>query len=629
MSQNISKGKTTELLALKALDSIDTKLEFVKQKTNLGIVFPHQLYGKGYSEWADRFTEDEKRELGAAVQNISSGTFSVMPLICPGANSCPHGHICPFAGGNEPFGLQCLTGDTQILMSDGTYKSLIDVSISDSVMSLNISAHEFESDTVTYFRKTGLKEVFLIKTKFGHKIKCTSDHPIWTVIGQHDRRFSKKQKDKSKEIKDLEHKYLSIDQGLFVKSRVAVVDHLSINSTLELIDQMKFLGLYLSDGYSNEYQFGFSNTNRLYVDEFAFISRKMGSKNRTIISRKQEGKKDSWEVLSNSNRGKDACQEFLKKVGLWNKKEPEKFIPEIVFKSSRSSQEVFLNYLWAGDGWVSKTGQVGILQESKEFIKDIQKLLWLHGIHSHIYQSPSDNGHYRLLLSTANCKNKFLKEIGPIFGKENQCKLVLGQLNSNIKSYNDIEKDVLWDQIISIESLGEQEVFDITIENNKNFIANGIVVHNCPVEQQMIANRMHGLMHEHGIDGSQATNFMLLNRLVELELTDFRCSSLLSSPSYNQLMRTVITGSTSDGTLIENEAVNPLIETKERISREKMKLMSVLVSTPEAKYKKQAALKEVKSDEYSNKIASIAKGLMDLETKILAASKERDDGGSI
>jgi hypothetical protein len=147
----------------------------------------------------------------------------------------------------------------------------------------------------------------------------------------------------------------------------------------------------------------------------------------------------------------------------------------------------------------------------------------------------------------------------------------------------------------------------------------------CPMEQQIIVERMHQFMREYQIDGQRPTDFMLLNRLVELELTDFRCSSMLSSSQYQGVLREVTTGSTPQGDLITNEIINPIMEMKEKISREKMKLLSVLVGTPQEKYKKQAALKEVKTEEYSNKISGMNKQLMDLEKKLLAASNETGD----
>jgi len=40
------------------------------------------------------------------------------------------------------------------------------------------------------------------------------------------------------------------------------------------------------------------------------------------------------------------------------------------------------------------------------------------------------------------------------------------------------KSDVYWDEIVSIEYSGEEEVFDLTVPGLHNFIANNIVVHN-------------------------------------------------------------------------------------------------------------------------------------------------------
>jgi replicative DNA helicase len=40
------------------------------------------------------------------------------------------------------------------------------------------------------------------------------------------------------------------------------------------------------------------------------------------------------------------------------------------------------------------------------------------------------------------------------------------------------DSDVYWDEIVSIESDGEIDVYDLTVEGLHNFVANDIVVHN-------------------------------------------------------------------------------------------------------------------------------------------------------
>ena len=41
-----------------------------------------------------------------------------------------------------------------------------------------------------------------------------------------------------------------------------------------------------------------------------------------------------------------------------------------------------------------------------------------------------------------------------------------------------LDSDVIWDEIISIEAAGEEEVYDICVPNVSNFVANNLVVHN-------------------------------------------------------------------------------------------------------------------------------------------------------
>jgi hypothetical protein len=159
------------------------------------------------------------------------------------------------------------------------------------------------------------------------------------------------------------------------------------------------------------------------------------------------------------------------------------------------------------------------------------------------------------------------------------------------------------------------------------FVPKEPISHSCPVEQQIILDRMSSLMEEYQIDGHRNSDFMLLNRLIELELTDFRASSTLSSPEYQSLLVEQTMGSTPQGELIHNQVLNPLLELKERISREKMKLLGVLVGTPQEKYKKQAALKEARTEEYGNKIAGMNKSLMDIEKKLLEAQKKLEIKG--
>ena len=45
---------------------------------------------------------------------------------------------------------------------------------------------------------------------------------------------------------------------------------------------------------------------------------------------------------------------------------------------------------------------------------------------------------------------------------------------------------VYWDEIVAIESVGEELVYDITVDKIHNFVANGVIVHNCVYQEQIM-----------------------------------------------------------------------------------------------------------------------------------------------
>lgn len=49
----------------------------------------------------------------------------------------------------------------------------------------------------------------------------------------------------------------------------------------------------------------------------------------------------------------------------------------------------------------------------------------------------------------------------------------------------------LWVKCLSVEEAGEEEVFDITVETSERFMANGIIVHNCPKEEEKLYLHHH------------------------------------------------------------------------------------------------------------------------------------------
>ncbi len=227
---------------------------------------------------------------------------------------------------------------------------------------------------------------------------------------------------------------------------------------------------------------------------------------------------------------------------------PDKSVPDCVFRLVRSQLAIFLNRLFATDGWatVLATGQaqLGFASVSEKLVRQVQHLLLRFGIIGRLKsRSVSYQGQrrpaYQLDITDAASIRTFAQEIG-IFSKEaalakvlsaleqrtahTNCDLIpvdiwpalqtakgqeswqslgrragfanVSNLHVNVRSLSRArssvfatalgepelqqlaKSDVYWDEIVEIEFQGQKQVYDLTIPDTHNFIANDICVHN-------------------------------------------------------------------------------------------------------------------------------------------------------
>ena len=185
-------------------------------------------------------------------------------------------------------------------------------------------------------------------------------------------------------------------------------------------------------------------------------------------------------------------------------------IPAIVFKLQRSQVALFLNRLFEKDGWAtalaSNQSQLGYAAVSERLAKQIQHLLLRFGIiaalKSQSMESRNHSPAWQLDITDARSIQTFIVEVG-ISGREAALQKISqpihqsDQLNRDLISFEvgqcsfqssktavldrplPVElSELYWDEIISIESLGNQQVYDLTIPETHNFVANDICVHN-------------------------------------------------------------------------------------------------------------------------------------------------------
>lgn len=158
--------------------------------------------------------------------------------------------------------------------------------------------------------------------------------------------------------------------------------------------------------------------------------------------------------------------------------------------------------------------------------------------------------------------------------------------------------DMFIDVIINIEEGPTQEVYDITVKNNQNFIASNIVVHNCPlyqeniapvgmtclVEANLIEYWLEKYQKEFNVADDSITDMHMIARLCEYDVYDMRVTRYLAENDQT-LLTDFVSSFAEDGTPITNKATSVAFDVKERIDRLRSKTLKELMATRESKAK--------------------------------------------
>ncbi|HEU0185578.1 MAG TPA: replicative DNA helicase, partial [Blastocatellia bacterium] len=175
-------------------------------------------------------------------------------------------------------------------------------------------------------------------------------------------------------------------------------------------------------------------------------------------------------------------------------------IPPIVFQLTKRGLAHFLRTL-LGIGWDARISYSTI---NERHARQVQHLLLRFGVIAKLSEDRSDDG-------TTACQSWRL-EITDEYS--------LGQVYSEIRvNLQSAECDVYWDEIVSIEYLGDKQVYDLTIPKTHNFVANDVCVHNTAFSLNIAQNaatrpQYNGEKAVVGVFSLEMSNEQLVNRLL-------------------------------------------------------------------------------------------------------------------
>ncbi|AUB84901.1 replicative DNA helicase [Candidatus Thiodictyon syntrophicum] len=329
---------------------------------------------------------------------------------------------------------KCVEAGTEVLLDDGSVETIATIVGRRRARLLTLGDDwRLHPVVPTDYVDDGIKPVLRVTTRLGREIETTASHPYLTPTGW--RPLAE----------------LSVGEPVAVPRRLPVFGDSPLRDC-----EVRLLGYLIGDGCLTAAAPKLTNADpRIQADFVAAVAA----------------------------FGGDALTRRLDGLGLWGKGANGKFVPAPVFRLPKEQLAVFLNRLFATDGWatVLATGQpqLGYGTVSERLGRQVQHLLLRFGVIAKCRRREltGPNGPalaWQLDITDPVSIQTFVTEIG-IFSKEAALERVRQALECRPEQ---TDRDVIWDEIVAIESVGPRQVYDLTIPQTHNFIANDICVHN-------------------------------------------------------------------------------------------------------------------------------------------------------
>lgn len=371
----------------------------------------------------------------------------------------------------------CLTEDTMVFTDKG-YKEIKEFNEKeDKVLSFNKETKKFEWENAELLRYPIKNENLLrIELKDGRIINLTKEHPLLSSYG----------------------KYQFYRRACDLKVNDKIVLPLSIpeiKKNKESLRIARLLGYILADGTINIRKGRFKDGRGKWYNGTKARIRINNACEEVLVQAKEDLEKEFNIIAKRVKRNDCNCEIIETK----HQKIVNRFmelgiprglksgiirIPKIVFESSNKFKREFISALFDCDGYIDSNAKtIDYSSKSRRFLEDLQILLIHLGIESVIrIKKAKLNGkifeNYRLFITDNVSIEKFKK-----IGFRNKFKQE--RLNKHTpygtrkrKTYY-INKDFVCIKIKEIKEIsGVKGVYDLSVNKNHSFIANGIISHN-------------------------------------------------------------------------------------------------------------------------------------------------------
>ena len=186
-----------------------------------------------------------------------------------------------------------------------------------------------------------------------------------------------------------------------------------------------------------------------------------------------------YTIGSSSPDDPNECTTWLIRIGLWRKPKKQKAFPPFVWMWTKAKLCELLSVLFSCRGSGSFNGVIRSISfniDSEDTARDVQHALTRFGIVSRL--TTDHPRHSFIEIDEPEDIATFQREIGWIGETATRIDR-LAPLDIGTSSFQPTPaSDIYWDEIVSIEPIGDHPVYDLCVPDGANFVAQDIFVHN-------------------------------------------------------------------------------------------------------------------------------------------------------
>jgi hypothetical protein len=356
----------------------------------------------------------------------------------------------------------CLDGSTMVYTPQGAIpiskiKSGVDTFAYDN----GLSVQKITGDTYS-----GNRRVYEVSTPT-RSIKATDNHPFLTAVFNGQKRNSgyRNGHPYSYNSNDWSLQWLPLEQ-LQEGMAIVTAHHLPSNATqYPSIDMMKLIGCILGDGYFGRDGIGLCLVRKDEQEKYSQILDRLGIGHWV---------KDTEIKIYN----KQLASYFAKELGLEGNAYTKHF-PSWVWGLPTSHKKALLEGLIDSDGWLIRRDGVlygyGIELANERLVSEIKALCGYIGLRTSNIMARERKEHPlkgRMLPIT----HSWTLQIYPNSGRNSRVRALTYGIRRRVNV--PLSPEFQFETISSIKGIGQRDTYDISVADNPNFIANGMVVHN-------------------------------------------------------------------------------------------------------------------------------------------------------